>query len=184
MKRAILITIFLFTGLQYLLGQVHSVVIKATSKNIKILDGDDLLEGVLVPELKPDIYVYHKETRSKKIVYYTDIDSASFQVRPGDTYDFIILLDNKDSCYQRISYQNPDKVKYSKPHTRAAATPDTIPFTLGANNAIHINGRTNNSEILDLIFDTGASVGVLSDEGKDKKATLRNDNRNKFEFLI
>jgi len=182
MKRALLITIYIITGLQYLSAQSHPLVIKATSKNIKILDGDDLLEGVLVPELKPDIYVYHKANRPKKIIYYTDIDSASFEVRPGDSYDFIIVLNNKDSCYQKVSYQNPGKVKYSKPHSRAASRTDTIPFILGANNAIHIKGRINNSDILDLIFDTGASVGVLSDQGSDKKATLNDNNKNKFEF--
>jgi len=182
MKQVILTTIILVTGLQYMFAQSYPVVVRATSKNIKILDGNDLLEGVLVPELKPDIYVYHRSYKSKKIVYYTDIDSASFDVRPGDTFDFVILLNNLDSCYQRISYQNPNKVEYSKPYNKAASIPDTIPFVLGPNNAIHIDGRINNSDILDLIFDTGASVGVLSDEGRDKNATLNNNNKNKFEF--
>ncbi len=115
MKGQILVAIMFLIGWQCSFAQEKFMVIKANSKNIKILDGDDLLDGVLVPDLKPDIYVYHKSYKSTKITYYTDIDSISFEVDPGDHYDFAILLNNKDTCYQRISYQNPNKVKYSTP---------------------------------------------------------------------
>lgn len=181
MKNGILIIFFLFLVVQYLFAQQNLPLIRATSKDIKILDGDDLQQGSLVPELKPDIYVYHRSGKLKKIVYYTDIDSVSFEVKPGDTYDFAILLNNKDTCYQKITSENPNKVNYYNSIKKMSAH-DTIPFVLGANNAIHIKGKINNSDTLDLIFDTGASVGVLSDEGRDKKAELNKENKNKFEF--
>ncbi len=181
MIRQVLVVFMFLIGWQSSFSQEKYMIINANSKDIKILDGDDLLDGVLVPDLKPDIYVYHKSFKSKIITYYTDIDSISFDVKPGDHYDFAILLNNKDTCYQRISYQNPNKVKYSTPFKKAMSSPDTIPFVLGANNAIHIRGSINNSDTLDLIFDTGASIGVLSEEGSDKKATLNQD-KNRFEM--
>jgi hypothetical protein len=157
-------------------------VIKANSKNIKILDGDDLREGVLVPDLRPDVYTYHPTNKPKRIVFYTDVDSISVTVKQGDIYKFAVLLNDKDSCFQEISFDNPNKVTYLKRSDKLQSTNDTIPFVLGANNAIHIKGRINDSELLDLIFDTGASIGVLSDEGARKNASLNPNNKNKIEF--
>ena len=132
MKKIVLIAIILSIGHQNLFAQETLPIIDATSKSIKILDGDDLQDGVLVPELRPDIYIYHKINKPKKIVYYTNIDSISFQIKPGDTYHFAILLNNKDTCYQKITSENPGKVIYSK-HADTKSFPDTIPFILGAN---------------------------------------------------
>lgn len=182
MIKIIPMIIMLFIIGQSLFAQQKLSVIRATSNSIKILDGDDLREGGLAPELKPDIYAYHKSSNPKRIIYYTNIDSISFNVNPGDTYDFAVLLNNKDTCYQRITSENPNKVTYSKLSRNNVLSNDTIPFVLGANNAIHIKGKLNNSSTLDFIFDTGASIGVLSDEGSKKKATLDKQNRNKFEF--
>jgi hypothetical protein len=152
-------------------------VIRATSKQIKILDGDDLRHGELVPGLKPDVYPYHKSAAAKRVVYYTDVDSIAFDVEPGDTYDFVILLNGKDSCYQQLSAVNPYKIEYSRSAHKKGQGTDTIPFTLGANNAIHIKGTINGSDSLDLIFDTGASVEVLSDGGAGKGVKLQPNNR-------
>ncbi|MEP7196518.1 MAG: pepsin/retropepsin-like aspartic protease family protein [Saprospiraceae bacterium] len=182
MKKIFIITIVLFVYGHSFFAQEKLTFIKATSTKIKILDGDDLREGDLAPELKPDIYAYHKSFRQKKIVFYTDVDSISFVVNPGDIYNFAVLLNNKDTCYQRLTFENPNKVFYSRLSQKNSLTNDTIQFVLGANNAIHIKGKLNNSDILDLIFDTGASLGVLSEEGSRKKARLDKANKNKFEF--
>lgn len=182
MNKKVLIGFLLTMFGQLIFAQQNTVIIKANSKNIKILDGDDLREGTLVPGLNPDIYTYHRTNKPKKIIYYTDIDSISFTVNQGDNYKFAIVLNNTDTCFQEISADNPNKVSYIKPPNRLASTNDTIPFTLGANNAIHIKGKINNSDPLDLIFDTGASVGVLSDEAASKHASLKQDNKNSFEF--
>lgn len=182
MKKILPAIIGLLISGQLLFAQQKFVVIRATSSSIKILDGDDLREGGLAPEIKPDTYVYHKSNTPKKVIYYTDIDSISFIVKPGDTYNFAVLLNNKDTCYQKITSDNPNKVIYTKSPKGKTFTNDTIPFVLGANNAIHINGKLNNSDTLDLIFDTGASFGVLSEQGQSKRATLAKDNKNKFDF--
>ncbi len=180
MTRPLLVLIYILL-IQLLNAQEKLPLIRATSKQIRILDGDDLLNGQLIPELKPDVYPYHRTTKPKLVTYYTDLDSISFKINFKETYDFIILLNEKDSCFQRITATKPNKVNYIS-QKRKGGSSDTIPFTLGPNSAIHVKGTINNSSILDLIFDTGASIGVLSDQGKEKNATLNSDNKNHFEF--
>src|SRR5687768_12632409 len=103
MKTVFILTLTLLMSGKFLFAQEAPIVIKATSKHIRILDGDDLREGELVPELKPDIYVYHRSTKPKRIAYYTNIDSVSFEVKPGDTYNFAIVWNNTDTCYQKLT---------------------------------------------------------------------------------
>jgi hypothetical protein len=154
--------------------------IKAASKKIKVLEGDYLQDGELVPGLNPDTYYFHPSASPKKIAYYTDTDSLVFWANAGETVNFAIVLNGKDTCYQRVTSENPNKVGYtSSVHD---GTNDTLSFVLGPNNAIHLKGKINHSEMLDLIFDTGASIGVLSDEGKGRGAVMRNDNKNVFEL--
>ncbi|MBF9221344.1 pepsin/retropepsin-like aspartic protease family protein [Hymenobacter ruricola] len=155
--------------------------IRATSAQIKILDGNYLQDGGLAPGLKPDTYVYRKSAKPKRIVYYTDLDSLSFLVTK-DTYDFAIILNGRDTCYQRITAQNPAQVQYVRPVGRSPVASDTIPFVLGTNNAIHLQGKLNGSAPLDLVFDTGANMGVLSEEGAKKGARLAGDHENVFEL--
>ncbi len=80
-------------------------VVKAKSKNVSILDGKVFQKDIwnLSPEAKPDVYQALEPLIDKRITFYTDIDSVSFNVRPGKTYDFLIVLNDKDTCYTRIS---------------------------------------------------------------------------------
>lgn len=163
-------------------GQKGIPVIHASSTKIKILDGDDLQYGELVPSLKPDTYVVHPSSSGKTVVFYTNTDTISFFVKKSDAgnsepYDFVVVLNNRDSCFQRIAFSNPAKVRYN---TRLF--PDTIHFNLGSDHFIHLQGKVNNSKPLDLIFDTGASLGVLSDGGRDKGAIQKEGKKNTFEI--
>ena len=75
-------------------------VIQAKSKKVNIRDGQVFQEGVwnLSPEVKPDVYQVVEPIVEKRITFYTDIDSVSFDVAPGKTYDFLIVLNGKDTC--------------------------------------------------------------------------------------
>ncbi|SIN64289.1 aspartyl protease family protein [Chitinophaga niabensis] len=136
-------------------------IIKATSTSVNIKDGDLFRKGIwdLSPSIRPDRFYPIGPKRERKMTFYTDIDSISFQVKPGNTYDFIILLNGKDSCYTQICWPAP--VKYTP-------SQDTIPFKLGADNRIHLTGHINNSEALDLLFDTGAYGVILSSSARNK----------------
>jgi len=98
-----LILLFTLFGVS-LLAQNNLTVINATSDIVDILDGDDFEKGswTIMPEIRPDVYT--TSNKDTKVVFYTDIDSISFNISPGGFYDFIILLNGKDSAFTRIVY--------------------------------------------------------------------------------
>ncbi|MBA4849295.1 S41 family peptidase [Emticicia sp. BO119] len=80
-------------------------VIRAKSKLVNVKDGQIFQRAVwnLTPEVKPDVYQALEPLIDKRITFYTDIDSISFDVVPDRTYDFLIILNDRDTCYTRIS---------------------------------------------------------------------------------
>lgn len=79
-------------------------VIRSNESLVSILDGKVFKKSSwnLVPEAKPDIYdVAIMEGVSQKVTFYTDLDSISFLVAPGKSYDFIIDWNGK-KCHQRL----------------------------------------------------------------------------------
>lgn len=98
----ILILSFVLLCGQIILAQKKIPIIKANSKSVNIKDNNQLKKNVwtIVPEEKLDIYT----TSAKKVTFYTDIDSISFKIDSKKEYDFIILLNGKDSARTRIKY--------------------------------------------------------------------------------
>jgi hypothetical protein len=90
-------------------AQPRQPLIHANSTKVDIRDGEIFKKQVwhLSPQIKPDIYYALEPLGEKKITFYTDTDSISFKVTPGKKYDFMILLNNKDTCYTRISTRLP-----------------------------------------------------------------------------
>lgn len=130
------------------------------------MDGNSYRKAywTISPEVRPDVYYAKRNKHERKVTFYTEIDSISFDVVNGAKYDFIILLNGKDSAYTRIStlresYKNNRGVEGSS---------DTIPFWIGKDNKLHIKGKINGSEELDFMFDTGADQCVLFRSGLNK----------------
>ncbi len=168
-------------------AQPHETrTLKARSRSLTIIDGDDRLVGQIVPELDVDTYVYHPSAKAKTISFITDVEQLDFRVEPGEVVDFLIELEEpsqkKQLCPQRLSPVDPQGVRYRGSEKNAASGGDVIAFTLGPNHAIHFQGSINGSEPLDLIFDTGASVGVLSEQGRAKGASLAEGKSNRYSF--
>ena len=94
-------------------------MVKATSKTVDIKDGYVIQKGIwnLSPEVKPDVYRALSPATEREITFYTDKDSISFQLKPGQHRNFIILLNGKDSCFTQI--------------TMAAEPPATTPGLIG-----------------------------------------------------
>lgn len=114
--------IVLWVGMSLIVSLVKAQqtprIIKATSATVDIKDGYVIQKGIwnLTPEAKPDVYHALSPALEREITFYTNIDSISFQAKPGQHYDFIVVLNGKDSCYTRIAM----------PVESAATTPDMI----------------------------------------------------------
>ncbi len=103
--RLLIIGILISTGL--LFSQNDVKVIKANSIHVDVKDGNSLRKGFwrIAPEANPDVY----PTSAEQVTFYTDIDSISFDVECNQHYDFVILLNGKDSARTRIVWQ-PSKL--------------------------------------------------------------------------
>lgn len=157
-----------------------SQIIEANSERLRIVDGGDVREGVLVAELELDTYLVHPSSAPKRVSMVTDLDRIDFMVAQGETYDFAVRFNNR-LYRQRITSVDPAPPAYRGAAARADGI-DTVPFRLGPNNAIHIQGSVNGASDLDLIFDTGASVSVLGESGRRKGATIRDGETNVVAF--
>jgi hypothetical protein len=129
-------------------------IIKATSKSVTIKDGEyiDKNGWSLSPEAKPDVYTADRTRQTKWVVFYTDIDSIKIKVKVGTKFDFIVLLNGKDSCFTRVE----SAILGDRIAPKFKATPDTIPFKLTAFDAIHVKSVFNNQDTLNLHLDLGS----------------------------
>ncbi len=163
---------FLFSlfSTYFLHAQNTIPVIKANSKNAFIKEADDDRQNwYLNPKVKPDVYTINKSVRPKWVQFHTDIDSIKIRLKPGQKFDFIVLLDNKDSCYTRIE-SGPLK-NYSR---QEPAAHDTIPFTLTEYNNIKLKAVLNKQDTLDLKFDSGTTGLLLTNDAIKNKTHLTN----------
>ena len=167
---------------QFVFAQEKLPILKTNKTIISIKEGNSDYKDswTIAPEVKPDVFVTQKFTGTQIITFYSDIDSISFIVKPNKKYDFIILLNGKDKAYTQISTdskQNPSlepKLFYTRLKNTNQVT-DTIPFTLGNDNRIHIKGKINNSDTLDFLFDTGANSCVITSSIINQKVNLTID---------
>jgi hypothetical protein len=134
-------------------SQSKSRIVKAGSKTVTINDGGRIAKDwwTLSPEAKPDIFTADRTRKTKWVTFYTDIDSIRVKVKPGTRYNFVIVLNGKDSCYTQIASAIAPEEK-----TDHRKTPDTIPFILTAYNAIHVKALINATDTLNLHFDVGS----------------------------
>jgi len=155
-------------------AQENPPVLRAHSRTVDVQDGDRLLKGIWAcdPRLELDTYAARRSDLKRSIRFISDLDSISFDVEPGRSYDFIVLLDGKDACRTRIS----TLMQTCKRSDAIPAGPVTIPITI-SHGKLHLQGRINESEMLDLIFDTGADMSVVYPSGKRKGAELQLDGR-------
>lgn len=81
--------------------------IKANSTSVDIRDGENFRKDAwtIVPEAKPD--VYEVIGKSRRVTFYTDVDSISYVVNPNDVIDFNILLNGKDTAWTQIKCREP-----------------------------------------------------------------------------
>jgi len=158
MKIFTLIFLLLVTHLAF--GQSKLPVIRATSKKAIIIEGDDdRYNWSLSPKTRPDIHTLTKSPKPKWVRFYTDIDSIKVKLKPGEKFDFIVLLNEKDSCYTRI--ESPAIKNYAKQYP---VLHDTLKFILTSFNNLKFKAILNHADTLNLMFDSGTTGLLLTNE--------------------
>jgi hypothetical protein len=162
-----LLFLIILLSAQCVFAQTKLPVIKATSLKVAINDGGYLDKNAwnLSPKTRPDVYTADRSRKAKWVTFYTDIDSIRIKVKPGTRYNFIILLNGRDSCYTQVaSAIQPETVTRNK-----AATHDTIPFVLTPSDAIAVKTIINHKDTLLLHFDVGSFYFSLTRDALAKK---------------
>ncbi|MES1219675.1 MAG: hypothetical protein ABUT20_29515, partial [Bacteroidota bacterium] len=154
-------------------------LIKAQSTDVDIRDGLHFKKGSwhLMPEMKPARYYVELPAKEHRVIFYTDIDSAVFDIASGGVYNFIILLNGKDTCYTQIIAAPKEVVAYKSERHTSEGIPDTIPFTIGSDNKIMIRASINHSDSMNLRFDLGTSYSAIKSASlKKANISFANDN--------
>lgn len=124
-----------------------------------IRDGLSVVPGRVEPDANPDVYRVAYPRTTSTVTYVTDIDSITFVVRPGESKDFVILLEGKVVCPNRVSAV----AAFATPRILSgdSSAVQVIPFTV-RDNRIYVRGTINASEPLLIQFDLGASGSVIN----------------------
>lgn len=148
----------------YAFAQKKLRVIKATKENAQLLDGESLkIDWKLEPGQRPDTYYVNVPQRGNTVTLKTDVDKISFKTKYGKSYDFVVLINERDSCFVRfVAREGPTPVslEMNNPY------PATIPFTL-TGSRIYFKGHLNDGKEVTIQFDLGAGgacVNRLSSE--------------------
>ncbi|MFK7770571.1 MAG: transglutaminase domain-containing protein [Saprospiraceae bacterium] len=159
-KKSILLLSGLTLVAQLLFAQ-NLPIINANSKTVDIKVGDILTKEAwnIMPEYKPDVFTSGQ--LEKMVTFYTDIDSISFKIKTDAVYDFIILLNGKDSAYTQIKYEPTYLEKLKKAKDYQKETEIEIPkFTYQSSSDPNLVALRNGFN-LDSIAGTGNEVSQI-----------------------
>lgn len=168
-------------------AQKTPLILKSNTRLISIKEGSSFYKDVweVSPEVKPDVFNANAFKGTQKIVFYSDVDTLAFTVKPNKKYDFIILLNGTEKAHTQINtYKNntpnlEPHLSYYNTNPGYRWATDTIPFRLGKDNRIHITGKINDSDTLDLIYDTGAGISAITKSLIGNRVKVRIDGTTK-----
>lgn len=160
-------------------------IVKAYSNVLDIRDGEEFNQKVwtIVPEANPDIY--RTSNLGETVTFYTDVDSISVLITRNTNFDFVILLNDNDTAFTQIKYQEPyiDVLKKAKLYDESQKT--EIPtFT-------YLNSENENLKLIrkDFMLDSIAGKGneisqllnvmqwvhnIVRHDGSSSNPTLKN----------
>ncbi|MEI9958337.1 MAG: hypothetical protein WDM90_18995 [Ferruginibacter sp.] len=174
MKIKAVLVIFFWVQHFFTAAQKQLPIIKASSKKSFFIEGknNDRSNWSISPQNKLDVHTISKIVAPTWVKFYTDIDSIKVKIKPGEKFDFIVLLNNTDTCYTRIESLPLKNYSHQKP-----ATHDTIPFVLTAFNNLKLKAVINKKDTVDLKFDSGTTGLLLTDDAiKNKIHSANTDN--------
>lgn len=140
-------------------AQKHLPLIQSGVNSATIVDGKYVsINWQLDPVANPDIYYVNVPRSNSKVVFRTDKGSLTFKTRFGKDYNFLVVINGKDTCHLRISATNEPAVRQAQSNTNH---PDTIPFALkGAR--VYLQGILNGIYPVAIQFDLGAGGTVVN----------------------
>jgi hypothetical protein len=159
----IMLLLWLCLGLQAS-AQKKLPVIRASSRNSTIYDEMVKVPWALDPKQKLDVYYVNVPRRKSNVTLVTDQGKISFKTTYGNNYDLVVLVNDKDSCFVRISAKDDPATKALQP---GGSFPDTIPFTLRGSR-VYLPGVLNGKEQVSIQFDTGANAPCVSKASSER----------------
>jgi len=143
-------------------------VVRARSRVATITDGHHLKKNYwyVMPERKPDIYYVEVPLEPHKVTFTTDVEAITFDVSYGSRHPFIVRLEDGTEAHTELRAEFKDLLRHERPTT--IGNVDAIPFTLGDNDKIYLQGRVNGGPPLSLQFDFGAGGSVIKDTSVPK----------------
>ena len=171
MLKQLSLCLFLFCISNLLIGQANIPVLRTTETVLSIKDGEELRKDywTISPEIELDVYTADKTNEVKVVTFYSNIDSISFELRPREKYDFVILLNEKDSCFTQLKSGTKELGVLSKSE---AHIKDTIPFTLTAYNNISIRTIINKIDTVNLMFHTSVNSISLTEKATKRMSSI------------
>lgn len=147
-------------------------VLRAKVPHLDVRDGELLYRREWEPDpaLPTDVYSVRRSAGTKRITLISDRGELTLELPPGTTREFWLELEERRMPLKLSTRTRPARYT-ARP---AEGVPTRIPLRV-AHKKLHLTGRINGSEELDLIFDTGASVCVLYPSGLEKGARFQPD---------
>lgn len=162
--RLTLVIIFIFSAAWNIFAQIKVPLIKASSEKVVIKDGAHCrVDWKLDPLTKPDTYFVNIPSKKSTVVFKTDQEELAVATEPGKSYDFIVLLNNRDTCYVRMSAQLPPDLPSMD---STVQYPIRMPFRL-IGSRIFLNGTINKKEV-NIQVDLGAGTGVVNRNSSER----------------
>ncbi len=141
-------------------------LIEATNEKALIQDGDLVrLDWRLDPTAKPDSYYVNVPGKKSTVKFTTDKGTLSFQTKPGKTYAFLVVLNQKDTCHIQIVAKLPPglpQIGFRSVQTGAIS----FPFELRGSK-IYFQGKVNGKPV-NIQFDLGAGTSVVNKSASER----------------
>ncbi|MCF0055330.1 DUF4932 domain-containing protein [Dyadobacter sp. CY356] len=103
-------------------------VLKSRSTSLDIRDGNELRKGRwnIDPKTKPDIFKSFIDNKYKWVTFISDSDSIRFKVKADRKYQFLVVLNEKDTAFTQI--EGIKVVPYAQFNTRYVKSHDGKSF--------------------------------------------------------
>lgn len=157
-------------------------ILNSNTELITIKEGKSVYKNIwkVNPDYEMAVFVTNPFEKQKTVTFYSDIDSLSFKVKPNKKYNFTILFNDKEVKTQINTSRNLSpslEPKLSFVNTKSInSKSDTIPFEIKSDNRIYVQGRINESDTLNFLFDLNAGINVMNEEAlKNQKASIKID---------